>query len=623
MATSDNSSGFSTPSVSEAPSLALPRSGWLVSLIVATCCGFPGAASAVLLDFESPGYTAGALASVATGTTDKPFSGQDGWSVSTGNSGGLVAATVTSGEYSAGQAVRANPGQTYIGAKSGYVLVDPTSKQFTFDLLYGAGQECGVGLWNDDDADGLFDQSEGQIHFGVVSDGTAPYAFGYRSKSFGTRFYSNATGGTISSGAGVAGVEGHWYRFLVTVGDPDGSGIRQITMRVYDLTLSSHVDFDSVTPNIQNWVANVPSANFGAAPADCEGTFVRVTTSGSNTAVDNINGPPPPVAPVFSSWDGGADPDNHWSVAANWLGDTLPTAGSILMFPAATAQPDSVNDLPAGSPFGGIQFDSLADARVLSGNSISLSGNVINASGLGQELAMNLSLTGDANVVTGGDVYLVGAVSGPGSITKSGASNLELSGNNTYSGTLVATAGTVTLMNDQSGANGGITIGPLSASTTTVELATGASAAVASGKAMSIGNTIASGTASQTFNVSGAMTNDGSLYLGRVAFLNINDGGTWTQIGNAVLEGIGGYNSNLTINTGGTFTHASATPFVLKSGTNDAGRGRLNVNGGTLVTAQGFDFEGGSAFTARVTLTNGGVLKLSGSPTSLATDILL
>lgn len=387
---------------------------------------------AATVDFESPTFSTATALSPAPATnilTDRPFDGQDSWSRSTSAATGTVFAAPASGLYAAGQAIRGGA-STYIGAKAGYALVDPVTKQFTFDLQHGNTSESMVGLWNDDDGDGLFDQTEGQIQFGVMNGGT-PRQFGYRAKGFGAQ---------ISSGIG--GVSGNWYRCLVTIGDPDGiTGDRVATMRVLNLTAGTEVDFDTTTFGNQPWTVTIPAASFGAAPADCEGTMVRVT---GTAAVDNINGPAPVFPPPSSTWDGGADPDAKWSTAANWVGDVLPVAGGKLFFGSSTlTAPD--NDLSAGTVVGGLEFSSGAPSYQLAGNRIALSGTVQNLSTNPQAINLPLEIGGATTFTGTGQIALGAALSGAGGLVKSGTHDLQFYAPSSFSGGTSISAGKISL----------------------------------------------------------------------------------------------------------------------------------------------------------------------------------
>lgn len=235
---------------------------------------------AAIVDFEPPTYTTGQLAAAGS-ATNNPFNGQGGWSASSSNAGSIVT-TTNSGEYVGGQAVSGSV--TYIGANGNFLLSD----RYSFDLRYGQGQELGFGHWFDANSNNLFDQSEAQFQIGFVADGTAPYAFGARSAGFGSRLWASGTGpGFITSGAGLAGTQGDWYRFDVQYA-PNGADF-DLTVGVRDLTVAADVDFDSNTPGVQPWTFTVTSAQYGVPLSSASGIFARVTTSGSNGMLDNIN----------------------------------------------------------------------------------------------------------------------------------------------------------------------------------------------------------------------------------------------------------------------------------------------------------------------------------------------
>src|SRR4051794_33033270 len=55
-------------------------------------------------------------------------------------------------------------------------------------------------------------------------------------------------------------------------------------------------------------------------------------------------------------WDGGSAVDANWTTAANWVGDTAPSPGDDLLFPAGAARPANTNDFAAGTAFNSIAF---------------------------------------------------------------------------------------------------------------------------------------------------------------------------------------------------------------------------------------------------------------------------
>jgi hypothetical protein len=56
------------------------------------------------------------------------------------------------------------------------------------------------------------------------------------------------------------------------------------------------------------------------------------------------------LAPAVVDWDGGGA-DNHWTTAANWVGDVAPQPGDDLVFPAGAARPivGTFSDVPEGA----------------------------------------------------------------------------------------------------------------------------------------------------------------------------------------------------------------------------------------------------------------------------------
>jgi len=256
--------------------------------------------AAAPITFESPDYlTATPFSTDINTTTDRLFNGQQGWSQSTSNGAGQIIATSTSGAYTVGQGlVASSTDQTYIGAKAGVVLTN-----YSFDFRYQP-KELGLGGWNDDDADGKFDQTEAGFMPGIValSSGTA---FGLRIAGFG------ATGGTYNGriSTGTTGINGNWYRMTVT---PDFANL-QVSLAVHDLTKNLAVTLATST-------FTLTSIQFGGNPSDYDGITARV--SGSNTTgniLDNIYPDGNPVGPPDPLPGGGVQ------VAANgawtWFND--------------------------------------------------------------------------------------------------------------------------------------------------------------------------------------------------------------------------------------------------------------------------------------------------------------
>ncbi len=150
------------------------------------------------------------------------------------------------------------------------------------------------------------------------------------------------------------------------------------------------------------------------------------------------------AAPTTLIWNGGGG-NNNWSTAANFSG-TSASAGHWLRFGPLTSGGHTANnnDLASGSLFYGIFFDSQAPAYNLTGNSIQLSGDVLNQSGTNQAIGLNIQLVPgngafNSNIIsfdTGSkNITDSGSISGSGmALKKTGTANLILSGTNTYSG---------------------------------------------------------------------------------------------------------------------------------------------------------------------------------------------
>src|SRR5947208_48844 len=73
------------------------------------------------------------------------------------------------------------------------------------------------------------------------------------------------------------------------------------------------------------------------------------------------------------TWNGGS-PNNSWTTALNWIGGVAPAPGDSLTFDGFVTSNN--NNIAANTSFAGITFASTAGAFTLSGNAITLSGNV-------------------------------------------------------------------------------------------------------------------------------------------------------------------------------------------------------------------------------------------------------
>jgi len=155
-----------------------------------------------------------------------------------------------------------------------------------------------------------------------------------------------------------------------------------------------------------------------------------------------------PVHSADVTWS--STPANgNWNNGANWsTSPTPPVAGDTLVFGASSITGLN-NDFAGGTTFSGLNFAADAPAFSITGNSVTLGGNVTNASTAPQQIGINLLLGAAARTFTttagGGDIVVSGMVSGaaPASLVKSGPGTLTLTATNTYTSNTSVNAGTV------------------------------------------------------------------------------------------------------------------------------------------------------------------------------------
>ncbi len=209
---------------------------------------------------------------------------------------------------------------------------------------------------------------------------------------------------------------------------------------------------------------------FGNSVITINASDGQLTTSRSFTVTVT-----PPV-PTNRTWTG-AGGNNNWSTAANW-GGTAPSSYDPLFFDGSTRTSNS-NDFATDTPFAGIQFLNTAGAFTLSGNRITVGGNITfsgnPASAITQtvNLDMLLSATRTIQTQTNGAITLGGVIDdGANSfgLTKSGVGTVTLTGRNTFDGpvqisrdtlavTRIANAGIASSLGDATGADSIILLG--------------------------------------------------------------------------------------------------------------------------------------------------------------------
>lgn len=289
------------------------------------------------ITFETDqGYPeAGQIAGTSTDPNGTAFSGSEGWSLGGAPANAHVVAS--SGEYLGGQAIGCANAGTYTGGRLGGIQYTGT-RTLTFDCPFVSGGTA-VGFMADTDHDGLFDTGHPSggvpgsgLSFGI---GGTPARFQYREAGFGTEHTS-----------GLTGITNHWYRWNITIGD-SVAGSRSITVALRNLTNGTDFDFNTATPEIDNWTFSVTDAQFGTAPEQADGLWVRAT---AGSRIDNIRATSvePPPGTAYDTWMDGfptlsgadrlpdADPDHDGT--ANLLEFALdgnPTTSDTDKLPAA------------------------------------------------------------------------------------------------------------------------------------------------------------------------------------------------------------------------------------------------------------------------------------------------
>jgi len=144
------------------------------------------------------------------------------------------------------------------------------------------------------------------------------------------------------------------------------------------------------------------------------------------------------------AWDGGGN-DAYWRNPTNWDGNvTAPQAGDALFF-GASPRLNVTNDFDAGTAFSGITFTNGTGAFILSGNGITLNGNISNLSTSAKTLNLPMVLSGTRTLFGSNAAFtLNGLLSGPGGLNTCVTNNtLTLAGNNTYEGFTTVSNGTL------------------------------------------------------------------------------------------------------------------------------------------------------------------------------------
>ncbi len=154
------------------------------------------------------------------------------------------------------------------------------------------------------------------------------------------------------------------------------------------------------------------------------------------------------AAAMSRIWNGGSATDSNSLTAANWSTSVAPKVGDTLVFDGTTRLTPN-NNLPVDTILGGITFNNTAGAFTLSGNAITLSGNIADNATTTQTISLNMrpDAIRTVSIVSGGTLVIGGSITGSNGIIKAGAGTLVLSGSNTFTGGLFITGGNVQLNN--------------------------------------------------------------------------------------------------------------------------------------------------------------------------------
>ena len=301
-------------------------------------------------------------------------------------------------------------------------------------------------------------------------------------------------------------------------------------------------------------------------------------------------------------WDGGGE-NNNWSSARNWVGDNVPAPNDSLVFDGF-ARLTPTNDFAPSTAFGGLTFAPTAGAFTLTGEQISLHGDITNnTTVLVQTINTPLALdaTRTVDVTSNGSLTIGGVISGTASgLTKAGSGLLRLSANNTYGGPVVVNAGILSVSSDANlgAAPGAATPGQLVINGGT--LGTTANFSINASRGIAVG--ASTGAGAGTIDVSSGTTVG---YGGVIANNGAGTGGlTKTSFGGLTLSGANTYTGPTIVRVGTLtldFTQATSpinnvisSNSALTLGGSNAGLGgasfaALIMSGGATANTQSFN----------------------------------
>lgn len=146
----------------------------------------------------------------------------------------------------------------------------------------------------------------------------------------------------------------------------------------------------------------------------------------------------------------GASGSNSWKVGNNWGGVAVSEGGHLKFGPLAQGgHSANFNDFPSNTQFNDIIFLPGAPSYNLQGNDIKLDSNIINQSGVNQQISIGMQLVNGVTFDDGGQTITVnGAISGNGPLVKNGSGTVELKGLlDNFAGNAIVNDGTLIFNN--------------------------------------------------------------------------------------------------------------------------------------------------------------------------------
>jgi autotransporter-associated beta strand protein len=159
--------------------------------------------------------------------------------------------------------------------------------------------------------------------------------------------------------------------------------------------------------------------------------------------------------------------------------------------------------------------------------------------------------------------------------------------------------------------------------TTTVNFLQGTEVSIETDHTIEVGGFSGTGNGAHVLNVEGNVFNAGTLRIGLNGAVVVKSFGTWTQDAPISIIARQGGNSSLTIQANTIFTHSSDEAISLSGSSMGLGRALINIQGGIMETNKGFlGTPGpGSLAYARLTLSNGGTLRVLEDVADLTTQV--